>query len=225
MGVIALLISSLVGLSQNASTPGPATSAISPAAAAAPSLGESSQRPLSLLQTLEPADQRLVTQPRPLKGAISLLCRLLPKRFLLHDGSLDANGNAVLAPGPSAAMGLLAQETVKVVPEAVYRPIDDAREFWMMDYEVLVPLLVAGIQEQQSDIRSQKLKLDELEEKIRRLEDQNQRLWGKVEELHHISEVIDSSTRSAVKGLRSDIKAVATRVSTLESKTSCSCSK
>ena len=170
------------------------------------------------MQSLEASDGRLTSHQRALDGAVSLLCRLHPMRFLLHTGRLNNDGRAVLDPDPVIAVGLVAQEVSQVVPEAVYHPVDDSREFWMIDYEQFVPILVRSIQEQQSDIQSQATRIHNLESKVSELE-------AEMVKLKEISKVIDQATRAAFAQLRNEVSALGSRVSSAESKTSCSCSK
>lgn len=218
---VALLAGALLVMSQN--TPPTAQAATTaPAAATPPTVAEAAW---STTPTLESADGRLVSQPRPLEGAVALINRLKPKRFLLHTGSLDAQGRAVLDPGPIPSMGLIAQETLPVVPEAVYRPEDDRREFWMIDYERLVPLLVRSIQEQQVEIRAQATRIQSLESKVGDLETRVRDLDTEAQELRRITKVIDSATRNAFSSLRSELQSVSSRLSTVEAKSGCTCSK
>ena len=149
---------------------------------------------------------------------MGLISRLRPKRYLLHTGQLFGNGRAVLDADPIPTVGLIAQETVPAVPEAVYPPVDDAKDFWLLVYTRLVPVLVRAVQEQQADLQSKESRIQSLETRLSGLE-------AEIAKLKEITRVIDDSTRAAVAGLRSEIGGLASKVSSLDSKGSCSCNK
>ena len=64
-----------------------------------------------------------------------------------------------------AEIGLIAQEVYEVIPEAVAKP-DGIIKTWTMSYSSLIPVLIKAIQEQQEQI-------EELKDKIKRLEKKN----------------------------------------------------
>lgn len=78
--------------------------------------------------------------------------------------------------------GFIAQELEKVVPEAIEEftnpaqydnegnKTHDAVSFKSVNYTALIPILTAGIQEQQAIIETQNAKIDELEERLAKLE-------------------------------------------------------
>ena len=186
-------------------------------AAPAPAVAASAKSP-GWTSTLSPADARLISQPRPLDGGVGMISRLRPKRYLLHTGQLFGDGRVVLDADPIPTVGLVAQEAVPAVPEAVYPPVDDAKDFWLLDYTRLVPVLVRAVQEQQADLQSKDSRIQSLETQLGNLE-------AEVAKLKEITRVIDDSTRAAVTSLRSDIGNLAGKVASVDSKTSCTCSK
>jgi polyhydroxyalkanoate synthesis regulator phasin len=185
-------------------------------AAPAPAVEATAKSP-GWTATLSPGDARLISQPRPLEGGVGLIGRLRPKRYLLHTGQLFGNGRVVLDADPIPTVGLIAQEAVPAVPEAVYPPVDDAKDFWLLDYTRLVPVLVRAVQEQQADLQSKDSRIQSLENQLGNLE-------AELAKLKEITRVIDDSARTAVAGLRSEIGNLASKVAALEGKTSCSCS-
>lgn len=187
-----------------------------PVAPATP--GESPPKVPAWTAVLAPSDGRLKSQPQPLDHAAGLISRLRPKRFLLHTGHLDARGRAILDPDPVPSLGFIAQEVGSVVPEAVYRPEDEAKEFWMMDYTKLVPVLVRAVQEQQSDLQSQSSRIQSLESQISGLE-------AEIAKLKEITGLIDDATRRAFAQLRNQVQGLESRIASAEGKTSCTCSK
>jgi hypothetical protein len=208
------ILSFALWASLQAADPAPATSV---PAAPAPAVEASAKSP-GWTATLSPGDARLISQPRPLDGGVGLISRLRPKRYLLHTGQLFDNGQVVLDADPIPTVGLIAQEAVPSVPEAVYPPVDDAKDFWLLDYTRLVPVLVRAVQEQQTDLQSKESRIQSLENQLGHLEAELAKLKG-------ITRVIDESARAAVAGLRSEIGNLAIKVASLEGKTSCSCSK
>jgi hypothetical protein len=170
-------------------------------------------------------DGRLTSQPLPLDGAIPLVKRLRPKRFLQHTGHLDSQGRTVLDPNPTPSVGLIAQESAQAVPEAVYRPLDDSKEFWEIDQEKLVPVLVRAIQEQESEIRSQSSRIQSLESQVSSLESQMGSLTEDLRKLKEFTQMIDQAARGAFGDVRSRISDLKSKVDTAVGKTECTCSK
>ncbi len=200
--------------SLQAADPAPAP----PSPAAPAPAAEAAAKSPGWTATLSPADARLISQPRPLDGGVGLISRLRPKRYLLHTGQLFGNGRVVLDADPVQTVGFVAQEAVQTVPEAVYPPVDEAKDFWLLDYTRLVPVLVRAVQEQQADLQSKESRIQFLETQLNGLE-------AELAKLKEITRVIDDSTRAAVAGLRSQLSTLASKVSSLDSNKSCSCSK
>lgn len=159
-----------------------------------------------------------MSQARPLDGATSLITRLRPKRFLQHTGHLDSQGRTVLDPDPSIAVGLIAQESVQIVPEAVYRPADDSKEFWYLDHERLVPVLVRAIQEQNSEIHAQASRIQSLESQVGSLAED-------LRKLKELTLMIDDAARRAFGDVRTKLSDLETKVSSAAGKTECTCTK
>ena len=65
---------------------------------------------------------------------------------------------------PDKQVGLLAQEVEKVLPKAVHIINDDG--YKGVDYAKLVPLLIEGIKEQQQQITSQQVQIDDLKKLV-----------------------------------------------------------
>lgn len=56
--------------------------------------------------------------------------------------------------GGEKAIGVIAEEIEKIIPEAVKRKNFNGKDYTMVDYMALVPLLVKGLQEQQKQIEA-----------------------------------------------------------------------
>jgi len=69
------------------------------------------------------------------------------------------------------AVGFMAQDVMKVYPEAVYSNIDKAgKEFYTMDYQSFGVLSIKAIQEQQAIIEKQQKAIDDLLKRVEQLE-------------------------------------------------------
>jgi len=66
-------------------------------------------------------------------------------------------------------IGFIAQDLYNIIPEVVYKPTDESKDFWAIDYSKLTPILVKGIQEQQTEI-------EELNNTINQLKTDNENL-------------------------------------------------
>ena len=186
--------------------------------ATVPGIADATRSSPSASSTTSTSDTRLITQPRILDGAASLIARLRPRRFLQHNGRFDSQGRVVLEPNPVPTMGVLAQEVYPVIPEAVYRPADESREFWAVDYPTLVPVLVRAVQEQQATLQSQSSRIQNLEALVGGLEEE-------LRKLKEFTLQIDGAARTAFNSVRGDLNTLTSKVSGLDSKASCDCTK
>jgi len=59
-------------------------------------------------------------------------------------------------------IGFIAQDLYKIIPEMVYKPKDETKELWAVDYSKLVPVLVKAIQEQEQKIEAQQKIIEKL---------------------------------------------------------------
>lgn len=147
------------------------------------------------------SDARLKTQQRPLENAVATIQRLRLKRFQLHAGQLDGVGNLTLSDESVPSMGVIAQDAVQAVPEAVYRPENDRREFWAVDYTRFVPLLLRAIQEQKSDLQSHETQIQNLKSELGQLREDVRRQFDEIRssltQLEGHLKTVDSSAREA----------------------------
>ena len=123
------------------------------------------------------SDARLKQDIKPLTGSLASLLQLAPKTYR-YDVGLHPGFN--LPAGTQ--MGLIAQEVEKVFPtlvmdthnpaqqDAAGKEIDPGFDFKAMSYTGLIPVLVAGIQEQQSIIDDKQTQIDALNERLASLE-------------------------------------------------------
>lgn len=123
------------------------------------------------------SDRRLKSNIVEVDGSMSKLMQLNPVSYTFNQ---DAAPNKLLPDGTH--YGVLAQELQKVVPEAVK---DDGEGFLAVNYEMLIPLLIDGVQEQQDEMEA-------LYERIRVLEGQLEKSTTSKDEA--ISSEIEVST-------------------------------
>jgi hypothetical protein len=78
--------------------------------------------------------------------------------------------NPHFASGELRQIGFLAQQVLKVLPEAVEKPADPKTEFYKMGYASFIPVLVSAVQElkhlQDETVAQQQAKITEQESKI-----------------------------------------------------------
>ncbi|MCC6541876.1 MAG: tail fiber domain-containing protein [Flavobacteriales bacterium] len=123
------------------------------------------------------SDERLKNDIRPLKGALQAILGLEPKVYTYRR---DLHPTFNLPPGEQ--MGLISQEVQKILPSLVmdtYYPnqyskegelIDSGFELKVMNYNGLIPLLVAAVKEHNGMLVEKDKELEILRERIEALE-------------------------------------------------------
>ncbi|WP_454046162.1 tail fiber domain-containing protein [Chryseobacterium sp. Marseille-Q8038] len=111
------------------------------------------------------SDMRLKTQIKEIGYGLSTIMALQPKQYELSANTQIKEGKPAVNPVQKTQhkIGFLAQDLYKVIPEAVYKPKDDTKEAWAVDYASLVPALTKAIQDQQNEIEEQKVTIKKLE--------------------------------------------------------------
>ncbi|MBS1634806.1 MAG: tail fiber domain-containing protein [Bacteroidetes bacterium] len=118
------------------------------------------------------SDQRLKTDVKPFENNIlQKLMQLQPSTYTKHASTYDASGNIVVnQAGPSIQdFGFIAQDVYKIFPELVYRPKNESKELWSVDYARLSVMLTKALQEQQKVIESQEERIQKLENALNSL--------------------------------------------------------
>jgi hypothetical protein len=95
--------------------------------------------------TIQTSDRKPKTDIKDLKYGVKEVMALQPVSYNWKD-----------KPNTNNKIGLIAQDTGKIIPEVVLG--DEAKENIVMNYAELVPVLISAIQEQQSQI--ERLKTD-----------------------------------------------------------------
>ncbi len=113
------------------------------------------------------SDKRLKTNIEPLKNALAKVMALTGMTYNWNNIGKQYNWN----PGEKREVGVFAQDVQSVLPEAVAKAPFDTDEngksisgfdFLTVKYEKLTPLLIEAIKEQQLQIESQSVKIEEL---------------------------------------------------------------
>lgn len=114
---------------------------------------------LTIAGTLtESSDARLKTEIEPIGDVLDALQTVHPVRFTFLEGT----GHPT-----SPQIGVVAQEVAKIFPELVSR---DDQGYLSVAYPKLTAVLLRGIQEQQATIEQQRVRMDQMDERIARLE-------------------------------------------------------
>lgn len=122
------------------------------------------------------SDENLKSDINPLTDAEALLSALNPKQYEFQQ---PENSDLILPAG--LQFGLLAQELEAVIPSAVAEVVhaggmeelangDEAFTFQGVNYQLLIPVLLASFIEQEAALQAAKAQLTELEEEVHRIE-------------------------------------------------------
>ncbi|MBU0765031.1 MAG: tail fiber domain-containing protein, partial [Bacteroidetes bacterium] len=131
------------------------------------------------------SDARVKKNQETMKYGLSELLRLQPKKYD-HYTSEFSDGKLRLSKEYSKTIGLIAQEVYEIIPEAVERPADENTDLWSLDYEKLIPVLINGIKEQQTEIEKLKEENGGLKaevQKINSIEKENKELKTEIENI------------------------------------------
>ena len=108
------------------------------------------------------SDGRLKRNQSTVPYGLEAVMELEPKKYdkytgTLRDGDLTLDENS-----GRTELGLIAQETLEVIPEIVAVPDDPDNGFYGIAYEQLTPVLVKSIQELKAEIDALKAEIEEL---------------------------------------------------------------
>lgn len=99
------------------------------------------------------SDKRLKSNIRPLENQIlEKILKLQPYTYSKTNSALN-EGNHMFYSESDASLedfGFLAQEVYEIFPELVYKPEDENKELWAVDYARLSVMLAKALQEQQA---------------------------------------------------------------------------
>lgn len=110
------------------------------------------------------SDNRVKSNQKSLEYGLREILMLKPKKYIHHSSSFQS-GKLILNEGVPT-LGLIAQEVYPIIPEIVYKPDDESKDLWSLDYPKLVPVLIKAIQEQQEVINNHANMISELKAEI-----------------------------------------------------------
>ena len=87
-----------------------------------------------------------------LNYGLNEIMQMKPLKYQKHISEFTEDGLKVYD-NSSKEIGFIAQDLYRIIPEAVYKPDDDSKELWGINYGELTAVLVKGIQEQQAEIQ------------------------------------------------------------------------
>ncbi len=108
------------------------------------------------------SDGRTKTGQTHIPYGLEEVMQLVPKTYI-HHSTVNGNKGFEISDSGVRDIGLVAQEVYEIIPEAVTRPANEETDLWSLSYDKLVPVLVKAIQEQQSTIDHQKIRIEQLE--------------------------------------------------------------
>jgi hypothetical protein len=96
--------------------------------------------------TQSASDERIKTNIVDYAGGLDKIVALTPRDFTfrgatIKDGVITFHDELT----QDHVVGLVAQEVVKTMPEAVYQPADPDNNFWSVDYEKIIPALINAV--------------------------------------------------------------------------------
>lgn len=111
------------------------------------------------------SDMRLKSNIIDINNGINKVMAMRPVMYDMHtDRKSMENGKIIFGKNDKTvhSIGFLAQELVKVIPEAVGVPKDESKEIYSVNYAAVIPVLTKAIQEQQSEIEILKAEIKKL---------------------------------------------------------------
>jgi len=92
------------------------------------------------------SDGRLKENQKKSPYGLDEVLALQPKEYDRRSGSFDDKGNVVLEDNARHMVGFVAQDVMKVIPEAV-KPIDESKNFYSLNTDPIIAALVKAVQE------------------------------------------------------------------------------
>ncbi|NNC94771.1 MAG: hypothetical protein HKN92_04360, partial [Chitinophagales bacterium] len=124
------------------------------------------------------SDQRVKKEVKEIPYGLDAVMQLRPVHY--HHHSTDFKDGFVLRDDYREEIGFIAQETYNIIDEVVYKPEDESKSLWSMNYGKLTPVLVKAIQEQQAIIESLQKQLSEKDTEMKSLRSDVDKLFKMV---------------------------------------------
>ncbi len=99
------------------------------------------------------SDARIKSNQQEIEYGLDTIMQLEPKKYIHHSTEFK-DGQLIIKDEGKETIGFIAQEVYQVIPEIVYKPKDESKDLWSMDYEKLIPVLVKAIQELNSKVET-----------------------------------------------------------------------
>jgi hypothetical protein len=140
------------------------------------------------------SDERTKRDIQPLRYGLKEVMALKPKVYDFHAPESITAGEVKLGSSKQHQIGFLAQEVLRVVPEAVEKPENPASGLYTMNYASLAPVVVNAIQElkQQQDARAteQDAKIAALQAENAKLKAANDKLTDMASEMETLKKTV-----------------------------------
>ena len=112
------------------------------------------------------SDGRLKKQRKQIPYGLATVLQLNPLSYQHHNSIQNSKEDQLLVlQDHRTSIGFIAQELETIIPEAVYRPQNETKDLWAVDYSQLIPVLTKAIQEQQLIINELKNQIKQLQNK------------------------------------------------------------
>lgn len=143
-----------------------------PGFGATPSYGTNNVAFINSAGVYSNSDMRLKTNINAVQNGIDKVMAMRPVIYDVHTDRKMENGKISFGKEDKIihSAGFLAQELVKIFPEAVEIPKDESKELFGVNYSAVVPVLTKAIQEQQKEIEILKTENKNLLERLNKLE-------------------------------------------------------
>jgi Chaperone of endosialidase len=149
------------------------------------------------------SDERVKTGVKPLSYGLREILALEPKEYDVHAVQSMNDSKPKFASGEVHQFGFLAQQVVKVLPEAVEKPADPRTDFYRMGYTSFIPVLVNAVQElkhlqdetvaeQHAKITQQETKIASLESEVASLKQANRKLAAMASKLETLEKAVNN---------------------------------
>lgn len=172
------------------------TGSVTPTERGAFNLGEEGLhwRFLHVIHVYQASDARLKKSVANLRYGLRELMQLRPVSYEWKDQS-----------NKQLQLGLIAQETQQIIPEAVARPEDPAKPL-SLNYTALIPVVIKAIQQQQSDLTTLKSDNEALQLRNAALQQQNSDLEARLTALEQMVQQLSGATAGPVRQAEASVQ-------------------
>lgn len=108
------------------------------------------------------SDIKLKSNLKVIDFGIERLMKIRPLQYSIIDNKVDEQGNVV--EGTTEQFGFISQEMEELFPEV--KLTDDVLDIKLLDYDQIIPIAIAAIQEQQQMIDSLKYEMEKMKRKL-----------------------------------------------------------